>query len=72
MAYKLYTWYDGEDLATALTRMSQAEQFSAGRKTGELLRKLHALPPFEEDEPEPWGIRFRRRVPAEFAAAKDV
>ena len=62
MAYQLYTWYDGKDLEAALPRMSPAEQFSAGKKTGELLRKLHALLPFEEGETEPWGIRFRRRV----------
>ena len=62
LAYQLYTWYDGEDLAEALTHMSHAEQFSAGKKTGELLRKLHALPPFEENGSEPWGIRFRRRA----------
>jgi len=62
LAYQLYTWYDGEDLAEALTHMNPAEQFAAGKKTGELLRKLHALPPFEEAETEPWEIRFRRRV----------
>ena len=62
LAYQLYTWYDGEDLAEALTHMSPAEQFAAGKKTVELLRKLHALSPFEEGETEPWGIHFGRRV----------
>lgn len=62
MAYQLYTWYDGEDLEGALAHMSPAEQSAAGEKTGELLRKLHALPPFEEDETEPWGVRFKRRT----------
>jgi aminoglycoside phosphotransferase (APT) family kinase protein/GNAT superfamily N-acetyltransferase len=62
MAYQLYTWYDGEDLEEALTRMNHVEQFAAGKKTGVLLRKLHALSPFEEAETEPWGIRFKRRV----------
>ena len=62
LAYQLYTWYDGEDLAEALTHMSRDEQFSAGKKTGGLLRELHALPPFEETDPEPWGVRFGRRV----------
>jgi len=51
LAYQLYTWFDGEDLAEALTRMNHTEMFSAGKKTGEMLRKLHSLPPFEEDEP---------------------
>ena len=71
LAYQLYTWFDGEDLAEALTHMSHTEQFSAGKKTGELLRKLHALPPFEENEPEPWGIRFKRRVQNEIQFYND-
>jgi hypothetical protein len=37
LAYQLYTWYDGDDLEEALTHMSHAEQFSAGKKAGELL-----------------------------------
>ena len=62
LAYQLYTWFEGEDLEEALTRMSTAEQLAAGKKTGKLLRKLHALPPFEEAKTEPWGIRFGRKV----------
>ena len=71
MAYQLYTWYDGEDLAEALTHMSQAEQFSAGKKTGELLQKLHALPPFEKTDLEPWEMRFKRRVQNEIQFYND-
>ena len=71
LAYQLYTWYDGEDLAEALTHMNNAEQFSAGKKTGELLRKLHALPPFEETDLEPWEMRFGRRVQNEIQFYND-
>ena len=69
LAYQLYTWFDGVDLAEALTRMNPAEQFSAGKKTGELLRKLHTLPPMWEAEP--WGIRFRRKVQEEIQVYND-
>ena len=60
LMYELYTWFDGEDLYRALPRMNPEEQFEAGKKTGELLRKLHALPPMYDAEP--WGIRFGRKV----------
>jgi|GEM_PF-973101 len=60
LSYQLYTWLDGEDLIAALPHMSHAEQFSAGIKSGTLMRKLHTLPP--ENETEPWGIRFGRKV----------
>lgn len=60
LSYQLYTWFDGEDLGEALPRMSHKEQFSAGIKSGTLMRKLHALPPMNETEP--WEIRFGRKV----------
>ncbi|MCL2812965.1 MAG: aminoglycoside phosphotransferase family protein [Oscillospiraceae bacterium] len=58
--YQLWTWIDGEDLYTALPRMSHAEQFAAGIKSGEAARKIHSLPPIYE--PEPWEICYRRKV----------
>lgn len=60
LVYQLWTWIDGEDLSVALPRMSPAEQFAVGLKCGEAARKIHSLPPM--DTPEPWGIRYRRRV----------
>lgn len=60
LSYQLYTWLDGEALIEALPRMSLAEQYSAGKKSGALMRKLHTLPP--KNETEPWGIRFGRKV----------
>ena len=62
LAYQLHTWYDGEALAEALTRLYHSEQFSVSKKTSEWLRKLHSLPPFEETDNEPWGIHFKRRM----------
>jgi len=60
LSYQIYTWFDGEDLAEALPRMSSEEQFLAGLKSGALMRRLHTLPP--DHEPEPWGTRFGRKV----------
>jgi len=60
LSYQLFTWYDGNDLVDALPSMKQEEQFSVGIKTGNLLRKLHALPPLFEIEP--WSIRYKRIV----------
>lgn len=69
LAYQLYTWFDGVDLEEVLTHMTHAEQYSTGKKAGELLRKLHALSPMHEAEP--WGIRIRRRVHSAIQAYND-
>ena len=60
MAYQLYTWLDGEDFVDALSNMNPAEQFSAGVKSGVLMRELHTLPPINETKP--WKMRFGRKV----------
>jgi len=60
LTYHLFTWIEGEDLIEVLPRMNPADQFSAGIKSGELMRKLHTLPP--ENEAEPWKVRFGRKV----------
>jgi len=60
LLYQLYTWLDGEDVLTALPRLSSTEQFELGVKFGEAARKLHTLPPL--GNPEPWGILCKRRV----------
>jgi serine/threonine-protein kinase len=60
LAYQLFTWFDGEDVWTALQRMSHAEQFATGYKAGAVLRKIHALPLLYGTEP--WGIRFKRKM----------
>ena len=60
LSYQLYTWLDGEDLVEALPRMNPAQQYSAGIKSGTLMRKLHAMPP--ENETESWSVRFGRKV----------
>jgi len=69
LAYQLFTWFDGEDLAEVLPRMNYAEQYSAGIKSGSVLRKLHALSPMYDDEP--WGVRFRRRVQEKIQSYND-
>jgi serine/threonine-protein kinase len=60
--YQLFTWLEGEDLIDALPNMTSAEQFSTGIKTGMLMRKLHSLPPDQDNEVEPWKVRFERNV----------
>ena len=60
LSYQLYTWLDGEDLVTALPRMSPAEQFAVGEQCGAAARKIHSLSPLYDAEP--WGIRFKREV----------
>ena len=58
--YSLSGWLDGEDVETALPRMSETDQYALGLKAGETLRKIHALP--SPDDAEPWSIRYFRRV----------
>jgi serine/threonine-protein kinase len=58
--YSLSGWLDGEDAATALPRMGEAEQYALGLKAGALLRRIHALP--APEDAEPWGDWFYRKV----------
>ena len=58
--YSLSVWLDGEDVEKALPKMSEAEQYAAGLKAGELLRKIHTIP--APENAEPWGTRFRRKI----------
>jgi serine/threonine-protein kinase len=58
--YSLSSWLDGEDVEAALSRMSEAEQYSIGFKAGAVLRKIHTLS--APDNAEPWDSRFRRKI----------
>ena len=58
--YSLSGWLYGEDVEKALPKMNEEEQYAAGIKAGELLRKIHTLP--APENAEPWGIRFRRKI----------
>lgn len=54
--YTLSTWIDGEDVETALKRMSEAEQYSLGIKAGQLLHKIHTIP--APNEFSDWAERY--------------
>jgi len=58
--YSLSGWLDGEDVESALSHMSEAEQYGVGKKAGEVLRKIHTLP--APDDAEPWGERLRKKI----------
>jgi len=58
--YSLSEWLEGEDAESALPRMNETEQYSAGVKAGVVLRKIHTLP--APDNAEPWDLRFENKV----------
>jgi aminoglycoside phosphotransferase (APT) family kinase protein len=54
--YQLLTWCDGEDAEAVLPKLSGAEQYVLGAKSGEILQKIHSIsaPNYLED----WAIRY--------------
>jgi len=58
--YYLVSWLEGEDAASAMAKMPDAERYALGIKAGALLRKLHALP--APVDAEPWDSHFARKV----------
>ena len=58
--YSLSGWLDGEDVESALPRISENEQYAAGLKAGAVLRKIHTLP--APDDAEPWDTRFLHKI----------
>ena len=58
--YSLQSWINGEDLETVLPRLSEAEQYILGLKSGEFARKLHTIPAPETQEE--WSTRFNRKT----------
>jgi serine/threonine-protein kinase len=69
LSYQMFTWFDGEDLAEALPRMSNQEQYAAGVKCGGASRILHSLPPL--NDAEPWGLRYKRKVQDKIQSLND-
>jgi len=58
--YYMVSWLEGEDAASAMTKMPDTERYALGLKAGKLLRALHTLP--IPDNMEPWEIRFERKM----------
>ncbi len=50
--YMLLTWVEGEDLETALPKLSEEEQYELGRSAGRILRQIHSIQVEESDIPE--------------------
>ena len=59
-AYALFSWIDGEDLNTALPKLSEAEQYKLGVKAGEILRMIHSISAPENQEN--WASQFNQRI----------
>jgi len=50
--YMLLSWVEGEDLESALPKLSKKEQYEFGRNAGIILRQIHSIPVEEADLPE--------------------
>jgi len=49
--YMLLSWVEGEDLETALPKLSIDEQYQLGREAGLILKKIHSIQVDEKDLP---------------------
>ena len=58
--YSLTGWLEGEDAASALPRINEAEQYALGLQAGQTLRKIHAIP--APDGTKDWAARFDKKV----------
>jgi len=58
--YSLQSWIYGEDLEDILPVLSETVQYGLGIKSGEILRKIHAIPAPETQED--WATRFNRKT----------
>lgn len=58
--YILLTWCDGEDAESILPRLSEAEQYALGVRSGEMLKSIHSIPaPKGQEE---WAHFFNRKT----------
>ncbi len=58
--YLLLMWCDGQDAEIILPMLTENEQYILGKKSGEILKKLHSLtaPKILEN----WDVRFNRKT----------
>ena len=49
--YMLLSWVGGRDLEAALPRLPEREQYLLGRRAGDILKRIHAVPVSPEDAP---------------------
>lgn len=64
--YTLETWIEGEDAEAKLPLCSDTQQYVFGLQAGEILRKLHTVPPPEDAEE--WGSRFGKKTDRKIAS----
>ena len=69
-AYAILTWVDGEDLASVLPGLTQAEQYTMGLQAGLLLQKIHSVVPAKPAE-DGKSI-FQRNISKEIACHTSI
>lgn len=67
--YALHSWIDGEDAEAALPTLSETEQYMLGKKSGEILRRIHSIP--APPAQEGWADRFNRKIDRNIKMHKD-
>lgn len=58
--YTLHTWIDGQEAEDVIPLLPAAAQYAYGKRSGEILRKIHSIPAPESQED--WYIRFNKKT----------
>ena len=58
--YTLYTWIDGVDAEEIIQSLSDAEQYSLGYKSGEILKEIHKI--VAPNNQEEWYSRYNKKT----------
>ena len=58
--YSLQSWIDGDDLEGILSSLPETEQYVLGLKSGNILRRMHAIP--APDTQKEWAFRFNHKT----------
>jgi len=58
--YSVLSWINGDDLEDMLPLLPETGQYALGLQSGEIIRKMHAMPAPETQED--WEIRFNRKT----------
>ncbi|MCL2406009.1 MAG: phosphotransferase [Defluviitaleaceae bacterium] len=58
--YTLYSWIEGEDLVTALPKLTEIEQYKLGLNAGQILRLIHSIS--KPDNQNNWEIEYNYKV----------
>ncbi len=68
-AYTLQTWIDGTDAEETVPFLPEREQYELGKKSGEILRKIHSIP--ASTNQEDWYTRFNRKADRKIQMYRD-